>query len=400
MVVYRCAECEANLSRSVVGLADRSLLRTDPYDHVFPGSNGYPDMVPQGFRIASPTEAFPVPGSTDGWPILNPEDTVETEYDWRAETGCCGPPGARLNTDCRNGHKVAAERGDCYTVHAVALDPDRVTAVDDPHPVTPGLDEAETAVWLETLERGSVSDRRRAIALCGAHGVDEAVPVLSAVLKDGPPSLRSTAARSLGRIGSTEAVDSLTSVFPDAEPPVRETVAMAIGGCDIEGTDRILLGRLVDESVEDVCRRILAGVGRITPEQYRDYIDRTAAPCAQSTLVKLLPREGTEPAAVLSRTVVRPERSTTARKQAARRLGYLDRDASPSSDADEVVATALIRALAEVADPEVRVACVWALHNRYHHAETVPTAVERTLERLRDDSDIDEAVRSAARDAL
>lgn len=75
---------------------------------------------------------FPVPGSTDGWPVLNPEDMFETKYDCEAEVGCCGPLGGHLNTECRYGHKIAAERHDCYTVHAVALDPDRVVAVESP----------------------------------------------------------------------------------------------------------------------------------------------------------------------------------------------------------------------------------------------------------------------------
>lgn len=400
MVVYQCAECEANLSRSVVSLVDHSLLRTDPDDHVFSNRTGNPDMVPQGFQVAGPTEDFLTPGSTDGWPILNPEDVLETEYDWDVETGCCGPPGEHLNTDCRNGHKVAAERRDCYTVHAVALDPERVVAVESPQPETHGLDDADPALWFETLDRGSIADRRRAIALFGAYEYDDAVPVLHEFLEGGPMSLRTAAARSLGRIGTHEAADSLESVIADDDPSVRRVVVMAIGACDVEDTDRILLNRLVDESVEEVCRELKYGVGRITADEFTNYVDRIAAACAQKTLVELLPDEGAEVAKVLSRTIVSPDLPTVVRKRAAVQLGYLGTYFNQSSSTDGTVATSLVTAIDEVGDPDVRVSCIHALHNRYIHQDTVPTEVQKKLQQVRDDPGTDEAVRSAAEDAL
>jgi len=400
MVVYQCTECEANISRSVVELVDQSLLRTDPDNHVFSDQTGNPDMVPQGFQVTGPTEDFPVPGSTDGWPVLNPEDMLETEYDWGVETGCCGPPGEHLNTDCRNGHRIAAERGDCYTVHAFALDPDRVVAVESPQPETYGLDDADLAIWFETLERGSRSDKRRAIALFGAYEYDDAVPVLHEFLEDGPTSLRKAAARSFGRIGTREALDSLVSVIADDDPSVRRTVVMAIGACDVEDTDQILLNRLVNESVEEVCWEIKYGVGRITADEFNKYIDRITAPCAQKTLVKLLPDEGAEVAEVLYQTIVRSELPTVVRKRATVQLGYLGTYSSQSSKIDGIVATYLVTAIDEVANPNVRVSCIHALHNRYLHQDMVPTVVQKKLQQLQDDPSTDEAVRSAAEDAL
>lgn len=400
MVVYQCAECEANISRSVVSLVDQSLLRTDPDDHVFSNQTGNPDMVPQGFQVAGPTEDFPTPGSTDGWPILNPEDMLETEYDWAVETGCCGPPGESLNTGCRNGHKVAAERRDCYTVHAVALDPDRIIAVESPQPETHGLDDANPAIWFETLERGSISDQRRAIALFGAYEYNDAVPVLHEFLEGGPVSLRKAAARSLGRIGTHEAVDTLVSVIADDDPSVRRVVVMAIGACDVENTDQILLNRLVDESVEEVCWKIKYGVGRITADEFNNYIDRITAACAQKTLVELLPDEGAEVAKVLYQTIVRPDLPTVARKRATVQLGYLGKYFNQSSSTDGTVATYLVTAIDEVGDSDVRVSCIHALHNRYINQDTVPTEVQKKLQQVQDDPNNDEAVRSAAENAL
>jgi len=398
MVVYQCAECGADISRSVVELTDQSLLRTDPDRRVFSNQVGNPDMVPQGFRIAGPTEDFPVPGPTDGWPILNPEDMLETKY--AGEMGCCGPPGQRLNTDCRNGHKVAAERRDCYTVHAVALDPDRVIAVESPKPETHGVDDADPTVWFETLERGSTPDRRRAIAMFGAHKHDGAVQVLLELLDGGPTSLRKAAARSLGRIGTPEAVDSLVSAIADDDPSVRRVVVAAVGACDVEGTEQILLERLVEESVDEVCWEIKHGVGRITADEFRNYIDRITAPCAQKKLVELLPDEGLEVAGVLYQTIVRADLPTVVRKRAAVQLGYLGRYSNQSSDLDGIVATRLVTAVDEVTDPAIRVSCISAMHNRYHHEDTIPTEVQRKLKQLQQNPSTDETVRSAAEDAL
>ncbi|SIS10783.1 hypothetical protein [Natronorubrum thiooxidans] len=86
---------------------------------------GEPDYLPEGFYLENPDDN-PVPGA-DGWPLLNPEGMVETTLDKDVSCDCCGPDGRQgPNTNCRNDYKIGIERGDCWTVHCVALDPEAV----------------------------------------------------------------------------------------------------------------------------------------------------------------------------------------------------------------------------------------------------------------------------------
>ena len=126
MIVYRCQECGAAVTQPVTKLADETLLneRESGIELAKLGA-GEPDYLPEGFYLENP-EDNPVPGA-DGWPLLNPEDMVETTLDKDVSCGCCGPDGGQgPNTNCRNSHKIGIERGDCWTVHCVALDPEAV----------------------------------------------------------------------------------------------------------------------------------------------------------------------------------------------------------------------------------------------------------------------------------
>lgn len=126
MVVYRCRECDAVVSRPITKLTDETLLpEKESAMQLAELGPGEPDYVPEGRYLESPDES-PIPGA-DGWPLLNPEDMVETTLDMEVYRGCCGPDGGQgPNTDCRNGHKIGIERGDCWTTHCVALDPEAV----------------------------------------------------------------------------------------------------------------------------------------------------------------------------------------------------------------------------------------------------------------------------------
>lgn len=401
MVVYRCRDCDIRISRSVVALTDTSLLQTDPDDYRFSDQVGNPDMVPEGFQITNDAAAYTVPDDTDGWPILNPTDVTDTQYDYGTEVGCCGPPGRILNTDCPNGHKIGAERGDCYTVHAMALDPTRVTATESHHEETEGLDDAEPAVWLEVLEDGSLPDRRRAIALLGHHGTTAAVPALHDVLTNGPQELRTSAALSLGRIATPDALDALTTALDTSDATVRTAVVTAIGGCDGAGIDDILLDHLVTEPDADVCREIRYGLdGQLTASTFRTYLDRSTTPAAQLTLVKLLPRRGDAVAAALNDTIRRSALPTEVRRQAVVQRGYLESDSETDSRYRTDTGQDLIDALGAIHNTDVRVACIHALHNRYLHADTIPDAVTSTLHDLETDPDTHPDVRDAAENAL
>ncbi|MFC6954853.1 HEAT repeat domain-containing protein [Halorubellus litoreus] len=401
MVVYRCAECDGRISHSVVTLTDTTLLQTDPDDFQFSDQTGNPDMVPQGFQITNDTADYAVPDDDTGWPVLNPENVVGTDYDYTAETGCCGPPGNAVNTVCRNGHKVGVERGDCYTVHAIALDPTRVTATDSHHQETEGLDAEDPAVWLDILDSGSVSDRRRAIALLGHHETVAAVPALRDTLTAGPRELRPIAALSLGRISAPDALEALATALDTDDETVRTAVVTAIGGCDLDGTDDILLDHLADEPHEDVCREVRYGLDdQLTASTFRTYLDRSTTAAGQLALVKLLPRQGDAVASALTDTIHRSNLPTEVRKRAVVQRGHFKSDTNTGSRYREDTGEALLDALEAVTDVDVRVACIHALHNRYLHDDTIPDAVERTLHDLETDPRTPEAVRTAARDAL
>lgn len=390
MAVHECGECGATVSRPVVELTDQTLLRGDRPEIGTTGA-GEPDRVPEGFKTDSPCEYTAVTEKT-GWPILNPEDLVETTVDWEVAIGCCGPDGSRgLNLDCRNGHKVGIERGDCWTTHSVALDPQRVVETDNGEIITEGLDESGPSVWLDTATSGSLSDRRRAIVLLGVHEISDAVPTLVEVLTDGPPELAESTVRTLGRIGDEDAVPALTTVLNATDASLRAEAATALGEIETDRAVQILLERLAEESDPAVCRELRSGVTtRASAEQLQSCFDRAISGQAQETLVRLL-RETKGERAVewLWTVIVDSDVQTSVRECAVGQLTYLNTERS-------VIHSRLVDTIQAVDEPAVRTECIDRLRYREIDDSEIASRLQTLLDRLRDDPDTAESVRSAA----
>lgn len=402
MVVYRCAECDATISRPVVDLSDLTLLRDDPDEAMTGTGSGEPDYVLEGFMIEGPTDAFFISDSEGNWPILNPEDLLKTTYDSSVETGCCGPPGREVNTDCRNGHKVAIERGDCYTLHGVALDPNRVVATDSSETVSPGLDEAGPSVWLEAVDAGSTSDRRRAIVLLGIHEVDSAIPKLAEIVVDGPDEIRETAVRALGRIGDPDSINTLTTPLAAEDRHLREIAAKAIGEIGGDRANRVLLERLLDETEGSVCSEIRSGI-HSSPSfgEIRNYLNSAPAGPAQKTLLRVVPEGDSEKAADLFQDVIiSTEFPTEVRKEAISQLRWLDEPKANWRDNEQIAPARIVEALAEVQEPLIRRACIWELRQYKNLDEETRETLLAILREIINDPGTDSDLRDFAEDYL
>lgn len=389
MPVYRCATCDAPVSRPVAELTDQTYLR-DSEREALGTTAGEADFVPEGFVLGTHLEPRPHP-TFDGWPILNPDDCVETALE--DAIGCCGPSEVdEPNTVCRNGHEVGNERGECYTTHYVALDPDSVIAADATERVTDALDDADPEAWLEVACSGSTSDRRRAIVLLGIEGTTEATDCLSDVATDGPESLRETAVRALGRIGSDDAIPALSTALTATESSTRAVAARALGEVGGERATAALLDRLVEESDATVCRAIGKGVGpEASLERLQKCLYRARSePAMEASVGELAGVGGDEAADALAAVIADDDLPTGVRDQAVWLLARADTE---QLDVDRL----LVEAIDAVETASIRATCIGRLEYRDSLDAEATMRLYELLAEVRNDPDADDAVRSAAR---
>lgn len=391
MVVYRCSQCDVRISRPVTTLTDSTLLH-DREDLSMEDPNGEPDYVPEGFVHKATDETADIP-DTAGWPTLNPEDLFETSLDVIVAVGCCGPDGLQgLNTECRNGHKVGIERGDCWTMHSIALNPDRVIASDEAdETVTPGLETAHPSVWLATAKNGSSSDRRRAIVLLGKNEVTDAVPVLSEIVTDGPEVLRESAVRSLGRIGADEGRRALVIGLHATDPSIRKAAVKALS----ELRDGVAVEELLDQLLEEpdpaVCQEIRRGLtGCVTVERLDACFDHARTEPAQKALLALLTETEHERVAERIQTVISDATLPTAvRRSAVFDITRLD---IPQSETNR----RLVDALAAADEPAIYYSCINELEERDIVQEPTRSKLHGILEDIQTDPDTDPSVKDRA----
>lgn len=390
MVAYRCAECDARVSRPVARLRDESLL-VDAERAATTTGAGEPDLVPAGFRLDGTNDAVGTPYEAR-WTILNPGDATDTSLDLDVYSGCCGPSGSELNTDCRNGHAVGVEVGDCYTVHAVAFDRDLVVASESRHTVTPGLDECGASDWLDVLDDGSRSDRRRAIVLLGRYRVTEAVPALAAIAREGPEELRDVTVRALRDVGTAD-LEALESALWAETQSARLEAARAIGELANERTEAVLLDRLADEPTREVCSEIHSALGGRPPvETVRSRLADATSAAAMRFLIELLPPAGRDDAvaAILRNVVTDRTAATDVRREAVWKLGSLDDEA--------LVARQLVDLVAELPNgSDVQRRCLESLEHHPVHHRTTREDLRAAVDDVLDDPDVPDAVLAAAR---
>ena len=396
MVQFRCSECGLALTRPLAELQDVFLLRTD--EETFERREaGEPDYVPEGFFHEGTEETTRI-GGTDGWPVCNPEDSVGTELDTDVAHGCCGPSDMDgLNTDCANGHKVGIERGDCWTVHCIALDSGRVERGSADEPVTAGLDRERPPDWFDAAESQSLSDRRRAIVLLGIYGIEDAVSLLSGIAADGPDSLRATAARALGRIGDPDALAALDTCLSASDATLRVAAARALDDIDDDRTVNLVLDRLEVESNREVCRAIRDAVGtQASLAALRSCLAAAESVQARETVLWLFRETGGADAVDDICDAIRDESlPTDVREQAVWELSRCDRYLSR-----DAITHRLVDLLARVDDPDVRVALLSRLQHRTVHSETTQEQFQRCLAALRADPETPERVREAVLQCL
>ncbi|WP_330632899.1 HEAT repeat domain-containing protein [Halocatena halophila] len=380
-------------------LADETLLHRHP-DPRQPshGGSGEPDYVPEGFFEAHPDES-PITDAA-GWPLLNPKDLVKTTLNQDILRGCCGPDGQQgPNTDCRNGHTVGIEMGDCYTVHCVALDPAAVIATETEAVVTEGIDEKTPSDWLSIAENGSVSDRRRAIVLLGIHDIREAIPMLSEIILNGPQSLCGAGTQALYRLPSVDAVPALESALHESDPSIRERGAKALGEIEHRQAVEPLLERLIIESDPSVCHEIKRSIyDGATFEQLQNAFQAAETVPGQKAILWLFEVvRGDEVVDTLVDITTDPAIEPSVRKKAVWQLTVI---ASNDDDSPLLSATEYNRLLFDMIEAiehtAVKIKCLETLSHREIRTEQLQSRRDDLFRTLRDDLSVDSDVRSTA----
>jgi hypothetical protein len=112
-IVFTCRACGNALTAPLVELPDgRSVCEKDAQSY-----------VPRGFFVLSDGEYFT---GTEGKYIVSLPDVLGTHRhsDMRRLSGCCGPDGCNgLQAVCTCGAEVGTEMADCWTAHALILEP-------------------------------------------------------------------------------------------------------------------------------------------------------------------------------------------------------------------------------------------------------------------------------------
>ncbi len=400
MVEFQCRDCTAPVSRPVTDLVDVGLLHRHPDPRVAShGGAGEPEYVPEGFFEAHPDES-PIADAA-GWPLLNPKDLVKTSRNQDFLHGCCGPNGRHgPNTDCRNGHPVGIEMGDCYTVHCVALDPAAVIATESDGVVTEGTDAKTPGDWLSIAANGSISDRRRAIVLLGIHDVREAIPLLSDVVLNGPESLCGAATHALYRLPSVDAIPALESAVHESDPLIRERGAKALGEIKHSQTVEPLLERLAIETDPSVCHEIKHSVyDGATSEQLQQYFQAAETVPGQKAILWLF--EVVRGDGVVDRLVAiatDPAIEPPVRKNAVWQLSVIASNEDDSPLLSETEYNRLLFDMIEAIEhPAVKIKCLETLSYREIRTEHLQSRRDDLFRTFLDGPSTDPSVRSTAR---
>ena len=104
---------------------------------------------------------------------------------------------------------------------------------------------------------------RNVADLCGAMGLEEAVPSLADHMDHSDPRVRRAIAGALARIGTTEAAEPLRQALHDPEPTVRLQVAQMLNGGKTRGLAMTVALMLDEEQHPDVLRELHIALGRI-----------------------------------------------------------------------------------------------------------------------------------------
>jgi len=104
---------------------------------------------------------------------------------------------------------------------------------------------------------------RNVADLCGAMGLEEAVPSLANHVDHSDPRVRRAIAGALARIGTTEAAEPLRQALHDPEPTVRLQVAQMLNGGKTRGLAMTVALMLDEEQHPDVLRELHIALGRI-----------------------------------------------------------------------------------------------------------------------------------------
>lgn len=119
-VVFVCAVCATDISRPVgplPGVPPIPENEVGEYERM-------DDWVPEGRYFIEPGGMAPA-GDVRNAAVLNDADVLNTERDPDAWHGCCGADGLDgPNLRCSNGHLVALQRSDCWTLNGVWLLPE------------------------------------------------------------------------------------------------------------------------------------------------------------------------------------------------------------------------------------------------------------------------------------
>jgi len=104
---------------------------------------------------------------------------------------------------------------------------------------------------------------RNVADLCGAMGLEEAVPGLAKHLDHADPRVRRAIAGALARIGSNEAAEPLRRALHDPEPTVRLPVAQMLNVAKSRGLAMTVAPMLDEEQHPDVLHELHIALGRI-----------------------------------------------------------------------------------------------------------------------------------------
>lgn len=119
MAVFRCAACGVDISWQVGRL---DVVPPIPENEIGEYER-LDDWVPIGRYFIELRDALPSE-EVHGGAVLNEADIVNTKRDPASWRGCCGADGMDgPNLQCINGHMVALQKSDCFTLNAVWLLP-------------------------------------------------------------------------------------------------------------------------------------------------------------------------------------------------------------------------------------------------------------------------------------
>jgi len=108
-IIFECPTCHQAITRELLPLpSDQRVCLDDEKP-----------AVPPGFFAISDDNYWT---DSDGCPLVNLADIINTRHYPGRLGGCCGPDGrSGPNLLCSSGHEIGTERSDCWMAHAAVL---------------------------------------------------------------------------------------------------------------------------------------------------------------------------------------------------------------------------------------------------------------------------------------